>query len=217
MHSDQVHDTIAAALEGHRLLTHPFYQRWEAGELSPAELAAYAAQYRHVERVLPTVLQALVARLPESAALDLVAATLADELGRPEPHATLFESFAAEAGARSDVAPTAATNALIDLHLEAATTDPVASLAMLAAYEAQAGDIAVSKADGLRRHYRFTPAGTRFWDVHADMESDHAAWSRDALSSLGAGPETVGPPAAAAARAWWAFLDDRELSAAAAA
>ena len=48
--------------------------------------------------------------------------------------------------------------------------DPVAALAMIAAYEVQAADIAASKGDGLRRHYGFDAEGTAFWDVHRDQE-----------------------------------------------
>ncbi|MGP8059538.1 MAG: TenA family transcriptional regulator [Acidimicrobiales bacterium] len=216
MDRHQVTEVLNDALIGRRLLAHPFYRRWEAGGLAPGELAAYAEQYRHIERVLPTVLTALVARLPESEARDLVAGTLADELGVPEAHASLFEEFAEATGAVPDAPPDEATAALIDLHLAAATTDPVAALSMVAAYETQAAAIAVTKSSGLREHYGFSATGTRFWDVHAAMEAEHAGWSLDALASLAARPAEVRDPAAAAAGAWWAFLDERESAAVAA-
>jgi pyrroloquinoline quinone (PQQ) biosynthesis protein C len=38
------------ALREGRLLGHPFYQRWQEGELAVPELTAYAEQYRHFER-----------------------------------------------------------------------------------------------------------------------------------------------------------------------
>jgi len=216
MHRDLASEALTEALRGRRLLTHPFYRRWEAGGLAPGELATYAEQYRHVERVLPTVLSALVARLDESEARELVAGTLADELGVPEAHTALFEEFAEAAGARPEAPATEATASLIDLHLAAATTDPVAALSMVAAYESQAGSIAVTKAAGLRQHYGFSAAGTRFWDVHAAMEGEHAGWSLDALSSIARSSGEVRRPAAAAAGAWWAFLDEREEAALAA-
>jgi len=216
MRHDQVQAAIVESLHGRRLLTHPFYRRWEAGQLAPDELAAYAEQYRHIERVLPTVLTALVVRLPESEARDLVAGTLADELGVPESHAELFEEFARATGARPDTPPDESTSSLIDLHLTAATTDPVAALSMVAAYETQAGAIAVTKSSGLREHYGYSAADTRFWDVHAAMEGEHAGWSLDALSLLAGSPDEVRAPAGAAAGAWWAFLDERESAAVAA-
>jgi len=216
MQRDQVDEAITEALRGRRLLAHPFYRRWEAGALAPGELATYAEQYRHVERVLPTVLTALVARIPESEARELVAGTLADELGVPEAHTAMFEEFAEAAGARPEAPATETTTSLIDLHLSAATTAPVAALSMVAAYETQAGAIAVTKAAGLREHYDFSAAGTRFWDVHAAMEGAHAGWSLDALSALARTSTEVRGPAAAAAGAWWAFLDEREAAALAA-
>ena len=52
-------DAVARAVEGRELLTHPFYQRWEAGQLAPGELAEYAVHYRAFEAALPAVLTAV--------------------------------------------------------------------------------------------------------------------------------------------------------------
>ncbi len=217
MHPDQVHDAVDEALRGRLLLEHPFYRRWEAGALAEGELAAYAEQYRHVERALPQVLRSVTAGLPAGAARDLVAANLRDEESVPEPHAVLFESFAAAVGARPDVPPTAATAALVDLQVSTAATDPVGALAVVAAYEVQAVAVAVSKSAGLARHYSVDARGTRFWDVHATMEADHATWSLDALALLDPDRAALSVAAGAGARAWWAFLDEREALAPAAA
>jgi pyrroloquinoline quinone (PQQ) biosynthesis protein C len=213
MHPDQVHDIIADALTGRRLLEHPFYQRWEAGGLSDEELGAYAEQYRHIERALPTVLRTVSEQLPAGAARDLVRANLADEEAVPEPHVVLFESFARAVGARPEVAPTAATSALMTMQAAAARSEATGALAMVAAYEVQAGDIATSKSVGLAEHYGVGRDGTRFWDVHAAMETDHATWSLDALALLDPDPSDLSAAATAGAQAWWAFLDEREAMA----
>ena len=213
LHPDQVRDAIAGALGGRLLLEHPFYQRWEAGQLAPVELAAYAEQYRHVERALPSVLEAVAGGLEPGAARQLVEANLDDERSVPEPHVELFEGFAAAAGARPDVAPTAATAALVALQVDTARRDPVAGLATVAAYEVQAAAVAVTKSAGLADRYSMGAAGTRFWDVHAAMEAAHADWSLDALALLATTPAQVAGPAAAAAAAWWSFLDEREAAA----
>jgi pyrroloquinoline-quinone synthase len=210
MHSAQMHEVLADALTERHLLTHPFYQRWEAGTLAEGELAAYAEQYRLIERELPLTLAAIAARLPEGLARTLVEANLADELGEPAPHALLFESFARSAGAQTAVAPTAATAALLAAVRGAASSDPVAALAMVAAYEVQAADIAASKADGLRRHYGMDAEGTQFWDVHATQEVAHADWSAQALAALDADATLVHAAAQSSADAWWAFLTERE-------
>ena len=159
-----------------------------AGTLAEGELAAYAEQYRHIERELPVTLAAIADALPAGRARELVEANLADELGSPEPHAVLFESFARATGARPEAPATPSTAALLAVVRTTASNDPVAALAMVAAYEVQAADIAGSKSDGLRRHYGFDENGTRFWDVHRTQEVDHAGWSMDALRGAGGRP-----------------------------
>jgi pyrroloquinoline-quinone synthase len=215
MHRDHVDLTIAAAIDGRHLLDHPFYRRWEQGELGRGELASYAEQYRSVERELPSVLRSAVERLPAGDARDLVAANLADEESDPEPHATLFESFAQAVGARPDVTPSQATGQLVALQRTAAAAGPATALAVVSAYEVQAADVARTKSRGLAHHYGVDRQGTRFWDVHAAMEADHAAWSLDAIALLDPDPDEVAAAAGASARAWWAFLDEREALASA--
>jgi pyrroloquinoline-quinone synthase len=210
MDTDRIEEALRDAIEGRQLLTHAFYRRWEAGTLAEGELAAYAEQYRLIERELPVTLSAIAAELPEGRSRTLVQANLADEMGRPAPHAELFESFATSAGAASDVAPTAATAALLAAVRAAASSDPMEALAMVAAYEVQAADIAATKADGLRRHYGMDAEGTRFWDVHVSQEAEHAGWSVEALSALQADPAVVHAAAKVAADGWWSFLSERE-------
>jgi pyrroloquinoline-quinone synthase len=210
MPTAQIHDALLDALDGRQLLTHPFYQRWEAGTLAEGELGSYAEQYRVIERELPVTLSSIAAKLPDGRARRLVEANLADELGDPAPHIELFESFARAAGASTDAPISPAAGSLVSAVRAAASTDPVAALAMVAAYEIQAADIAASKADGLRRHYGFDGEGTRFWDVHVTQEADHAGWSMEALEALGADPDVVRSTAKVAADAWWDFLTERE-------
>jgi pyrroloquinoline quinone (PQQ) biosynthesis protein C len=97
------------------------------------------------------------------------------------------------------------------LQLLAAASDPVRGLGVLGAYETQAAAIAATKAAGLRRHY-IDGAGVAFWDVHADLEADHADWTASALAAA-ASPAQVTRAAADGARAWWQFLDERQTAA----
>jgi pyrroloquinoline quinone (PQQ) biosynthesis protein C len=205
-----MHEVLAEAIVGRHLLTHPFYRRWEAGSLTEDELASYAEQYRHIERELPVTLAAIAAALPPGRARELVEANLADELGSPEPHTQLFESFARATGARPDAPSTPTTAALLSVVRTTAANDPVAALAMVAAYEVQAADIAASKGDGLRRNYGFDEEGTHFWDVHRTQEVEHAGWSLEALTWLGADPDVVQAAATVSADSWWLFLSERE-------
>ena len=204
---------VATSLEGRMLLTHPFYLRWEAGELRTQELAEYAVQYRAFEAVLPTVLSTVVDQLMAEAefeAAESVARNLADELGRPEPHLTMFDAFAAALPAAGSSAPGRAAEALAATYRELAEQSPVAAIAGLAAYETQAASIAASKGDGLRRWYGVDADGTKFWDVHATMDADHGEWAVEALTLLGADESEVADASRRAADAWWSLLDERE-------
>ena len=205
---------VASALEDRRLLTHPFYRRWEAGELTPAELAEYAVHYRAFEAVLPEVLTVVVDELmaeAEYGAAELVARNLSDELGHPEPHLTLFDAFAAALPVAPEaIGPGAAARELADTYRALARRSPVAAIAGLAAYESQAAEIAATKGDGLRRWYGMDAADTRFWDVHTTMDADHGDWAVEALALLGADADEVADGARCAADAWWSLLDERQ-------
>jgi pyrroloquinoline-quinone synthase len=198
------------------LLTHPFYQRWEAGELEMGELAEYAVHYRAFEAALPAVLTAVASELRADGADDaaaLVEGNLADELGRPEAHLALFDRFADSVGPANATRPGPAAETLVGTYFDLVAEGPLAALAGLAAYETQASAIASSKADGLRRWYGTPPEGTEFWDVHARIDAEHGEWAVAALELLGADVEVVGEAARRGADAWWALLDERQAEA----
>jgi pyrroloquinoline quinone (PQQ) biosynthesis protein C len=207
---------MAAALDGRELLVHPFYLRWQAGELSADELARYAVNYRVFEAALPVVLTAVVEHLRDEGEVEAAATVgqnLHDELSRPEPHLALFDRFAAALDTPSAPDPGPAAQALVATYADLVSEGPVAAVAGLAAYETQAAAVATSKGEGLRRWYGMDAAGTEFWDVHAGMEADHGDWALDALALLGADPADVTDAARRGADAWWAFLDEREAEA----
>ena len=202
---------VAAALTDRRLLHHPFYRRWERGELSVTELAAYAAQYRHFETYQPRFLTELTAALPDGPARRLVAANLADEMGDPIPHVELFERFAAAVGA-AHLPASAATANLVGTYDELLADGPVTALAGFLAYECQASEVARTKAEGLRRHHGLDDYGVSFWQHHAEVDDQHAAWAWCALEDLAATPGPTALAVRRAADAWWAFLDEREAA-----
>jgi pyrroloquinoline-quinone synthase len=200
---------LSAGLVDRRLLDHPFYRRWEAGEVSLVELTAYAGQYRHFERYLPGFLGRLIAGLPRGQAFDLIAANLADEEGDPVPHVDLFERFATAVGAGQDAA-SPATRALLSTYDELMGEGVLAGLAGFVAYESQAAEIAHRKADGLRRHYGLDDHAVSFWEHHADVDARHGTWARDALERCTDTPECLIDAVRLAADAWWTMLDERE-------
>ncbi len=202
---------LSAALADRRLLDHPFYRRWEAGEISRAELAAYAGQYRHFERYLPAFLARLVAGLPRGEALDLVAANLADEEGDPVPHVELFEQFARAVGSGEDAA-SPATRALLATYEELLGQGVLSGLAGFVAYESQSAEIARRKADGLRSHHGLDDHAVSFWEHHAEVDARHGTWARSALGLCSDKPERLVDAIRRAADAWWAMLDERETA-----
>ena len=209
MLASQVSAVIDRSLEGLRLLSHPFYRSWQEGLLPERDLALYAEQYRHFERSLPEVLSAIAGDLPAGDARNLVTQNLDDESSQPEPHVTLFEGFADAVGARPASDPSRATRELVEVYAEAAKQGPVPALAVIAAYEVQAGEIAATKAGSLKERYGLSSEATRFWDVHSEMEAAHADWTVEALNTLRADPDVVAEWSARSAQAWWSFLDDR--------
>jgi pyrroloquinoline-quinone synthase len=200
---------LTAALAGRRLLDHPFYRRWDLGELGPGELGAYAAQYRHLEAALPGLLRTVAGDIDGGPARDAVLRNLGDEVGGPVTHLELFEDFAGAVGARR-AEPSPATRSLLEVQRRHADTGPVPGLAALAAYELQSSEVAATKAAGLRRHHGLEGTATAFWDVHAGVDVEHADWTLDALASLATDTGEVAAAAGETAAAWWAFLDERE-------
>ena len=216
MDNDRMRQMVLDAVGPRALLRHPFYRRWEAGELAPVELSRYAEQYRHVEAALPDVLETIADGLADGRPKTLVEENLREERSVPVAHLSMFDAFAARVGARRGVEAEPATARLVHLQREEALHSPATGIAGLAAYECQATEIAISKADGLRCHYGMDALGTWFWDTHGALEARHADWSIEALCVLDVSSTEVADAVGRSAQAWWEFLDERESAAAAA-
>lgn len=196
------------SLDGRRLLTHPFYVRWEEGALSSDELTAYAEQYRFFEAYLPEFLTELASRLDEGPTRDAVLANLADEIADPS-HLVLFDRFAEAYGA-GDAVISPAMALLLAAYRTALDEGVDVALAGLLAYEEQGAEIAVSKRDGLVRHYGGVSPAIDFWAVHGSLEVDHAEWTARALESLSPREDSVARGIDLVGGAWWEFLGERE-------
>jgi len=205
---------LGRALEGRRLLDHPFYRRWSMGQVSVQELRAYAGQYRHFERKLPSVLIHIAAAATTKAARALALQNLADEAGEGTSHLDLFEQFATAIDAPAEVAPSPATASLLKSYEDASGRGAAEAFAGVWAYEAQAAEVSESKSRGLREHYGVSGEGLRFWDVHARIDQGHASWALEAIAGMVEEPTSVLRSARLAANAWWEFLDERESMAA---
>jgi pyrroloquinoline-quinone synthase len=183
---------IDAAARRWNVLDHPFYQRWSAGELTAAQLAEYAAQYRHAVVALA----------------DAAAAAGNEEHAREErEHVALWDAFAAGCGsvpadANAETAECAAAWTAGDDRLE--------RLAVLYAIESAQPAIARTKLEGLVEHYGFEEGpATEYFSLHAERDVEHAAESGEELARLAseADIDRLAARAEAAARGNWRLLD----------
>ena len=149
------------------VLDHPFYVRWERGELSREELSHYAGQYRHA-----------VVALAETAA----SAGDAEHAAEEAAHVSLWDEFssaleAPQAGATSE------TQECVDAWRR---DDPLEARAVLYAIEAGQPAISRTKLAGLVQHYEFEAGshGTEYFELHAERDVEHAEASKQVLATV---------------------------------
>jgi pyrroloquinoline-quinone synthase len=174
------------------VLDHPFYRRWERGELSSAELAFYAGEYRHA-----------VVALADAASAAGDPAHAAEEAA----HVALWEDFAAAVDAPLDRSPSAKTS---ECAAAWRRDDPLEARAVLYAVESGQPDVSRTKLTGLVEHYGFEPnsTGTEYFELHADRDHEHAAASREVLATVDeADADRLVNAAEAALRGNWRLLD----------
>ncbi len=175
-------------------LRHPFYLRWERGELRRDELALYSGQYRHAVVALA----------------DLAAKDGDSEHAREErAHVALWDDFAAACGG-APADPSPETEAFVAALAGAA---PGAEAdAVLYALEASQPPISETKLAGLVGHYGFAPdgAGTAYFRVHAELDKEHAAEAAGRLGGANGSSEGALRRAEAALAANWGLLDGVE-------
>ena len=149
------------------VLDHPFYLRWERGELTRDELAFYAGEYRHA-----------VVALADTAALGGDPEHAAEETA----HIALWDDFAAALEAPLDRKPTTETQECITAWQ---AEDSLEARAILYAVESSQPDVSKTKLAGLVEHYGFNreSKGTEYFELHAERDHEHAAASAEVLRS----------------------------------
>jgi pyrroloquinoline-quinone synthase len=185
-------EQVDAAGERWNVLRHPFYLRWEAGELSREELSFYAGEYRHAVVALAG------------------AATASGDREHAEEetaHVDLWDDFARALDAPLDREPLAETAACADAW---ARRDQLEALTVLYAIESAQPAISETKLRGLVAHYGFSPdePAARYFALHSGRDVEHARAARTALED--AAPTDTTALAAAAERALeanWRLLD----------
>ena len=176
------------------VLKHPFYERWERGELTREELVFYAGEYRHA-----------VVALARAAAASGDAVHAHEEA----EHVALWDEFAAAVHAALDRAPTPET---ADCAAAWSPDERFRALAVLYAIESAQPAISRTKLTGLAAYgFDADDPAAAYFRLHAELDIEHARAAREALAD--APPARVAELAAAAERALeanWRLLDGVE-------
>ncbi|HUP63654.1 MAG TPA: CADD family putative folate metabolism protein [Thermoanaerobaculia bacterium] len=172
------------------LLDHPFYQRWNAGELTPEELSEYARQYWHYTLAFPTFVSGIHANSNDMVVRQALLENLIEEERGSENHPELWLRFCEALGLSRDevVGSTASdsTRHLIDT-MRSLTRDGSThqGLAALHAYESQVPAVSRSKIEGLARWYEMTDErAISFFSVHEEADVYHSRTSRELIDRL---------------------------------
>jgi pyrroloquinoline-quinone synthase len=169
------------------VLEHPFYVRWERGELNRDELARYAGEYRH----------AVVALAEAAGTADLHAE-------EETAHVGLWDDFASALGTEKRE-PLPETKYCAEAW--SAADDKLGAAAILYAIESGQPEISQTKLRGLVEHYGFaagSPA-VEYFELHAERDHDHAAEARSVLED--SDDERLVGLAEAALAGNWELLD----------
>jgi pyrroloquinoline-quinone synthase len=205
---------LDAATAKRRILEHPFYEAWAAGELTVEDLSTYAQQYWRQVEAFPNYLTSLAESLPHSTARRIVESNLSDEVDGD--HAGLWLKFAAAVGADelkvTTTPPTAETRRCLHAFGSATERSTSFALGMIYGYESQTPEVAKTKVAGLRDHYGIDGDGADYFELHGNVDVRHASELAEAiaLTSEDGSLEEAEAGAAAGAEAIWTLLDGVE-------
>ncbi len=192
-------ERLEAVQDRWNVLRHPFYTRWERGELTAGELGFYAGEYRH----------AVVALAQQAEAAG------SDHAAEESEHIELWDDFARAFAADLDRAPLAETAECAAAWT--AGSDRLERLAVLYAIESAQPAISQTKLTGLVDHYRIDPGSpaVAYFALHAERDVEHAAEGSEALAAEAteADVERLVAAAEAALRGNWRLLDGVEAQA----
>lgn len=201
---------LDASVSKRPLLDHPFYRAWVDGTLGLGDLAVYSRQYWRQVQAFPSHLESLSNRAPAGVATALEA-NLRDEL--EGGHLRLWRDFAAAVGAFNldQARVNDETRRCLAVFEAAAAKAPLAfGVGMIYGYESQTPRVAATKASGLRTHFSLDDGAIAYFDVHAELDVEHASQLLQCIGEIAASQEDVALAelgASLGANAIWSLLD----------
>ena len=185
--SIEVMPELEARIARRHVLKHPFYQAWNAGELTREALQDYAAQYYHHVAAFPTYLSSVHSRTEDMVARRILLENLMDEEAGEPNHPELWMNFAEGLGVSRET--------VLDVEIQPETREAIrsfrtacsnghftAGVAALYAYESQIPEVAETKMTGLKAHYGLSDEKTlKYFAVHKDADEIHRAQEKSLL------------------------------------
>ncbi len=181
---------LDAVIAEYAVLSHPFYQAWNAGTLTNAQLQEYSKQYYQFERNFPRYVSAVHSGAEDALVRKQLLENLLEEEWGEENHPELWLRFAESLGCdRAETRSAAAysetaslDSTMMDLCRNSSTLEGVAALY---AYESQIPEVSRTKIEGLTKFYGVeTDYGLSFFKVHEEADVVHRQAERDMLTSL---------------------------------
>lgn len=209
--------SLNTLLENFHLLKHPFYQSWNAGQLTLNHLKNYSKEYYHHVARFPRYISQIHALCPDIQARQILLENLIDEERGENNHPELWLRFAEGLGATREETQTSENTTagpiLAEGYFNLVKTDYATGLGALYAYERQTPDVSTSKIEGLKKHYGITDARTlEFFKVHQQADEWHTAELVGLIEKLDTQDQAkVAFGAQKGAKLLWEFLDKMDV------
>lgn len=210
-------DRIDAIIAEKSILKHPFYTRWQAGELTLDELKGYTCQYYNHVLAFPKYVSGTHANCDDLGDRQELLENLREEEEGPNNHPELWLKFGEALGLKredmTDAEPLPETTAIDETFRRITKDSPfIAGIAALYAYESQVPEVAGTKMEGLKKYYGVTsPDGLRFFVVHHSLDVEHSRVTRNMVAryaeTIPGAEETATKAVEEACDALWGFLD----------
>src|SRR5213592_2806971 len=181
-------DRIDALIAERSLLKHPFYTKWQAGELTLDSLKGYACQYYHHVLQFPRYVSGTHANCADLADRQELLENLVEEEQGPNNHPELWLRFGEALGLKRDdmtsAQPLPETLDMDQTFTRITKDSPfISGIAALYAYESQVPEVAGTKMEGLKRFYGIDdPQGLKFFIVHHSLDVEHSKVTRNLVA-----------------------------------